>query len=62
MPKFNVVLTCTAITIYDSVEVEAEDEASAQAIAQEMADEGELSEDSTNEEYSSQITTIATEA
>lgn len=59
MPKFNVLLSNAKVITYDSVEIEADTREEAQRMAQEMADEEELSVDSEVDAYSAQIEEIA---
>lgn len=59
MPKFNVLLSNTKTLTYDAVEVEADTREEAQRIAEEMANDEELSIDSEADAYSAQIEEVA---
>ena len=51
MPKYNVTVSHTVTTVYDTVEIEADDEAAAKTIAEEMVEDGELAEDNSVDAY-----------
>jgi hypothetical protein len=58
MPKYNVSIDQVIITTYDVVEVEAETSDDAIRIAEEMARDEELGEDSSTSEYQSTATIV----
>jgi uncharacterized protein with GYD domain len=58
MAKFNVSVTKVTTVVYDSVEIDAEDDTTAQRMAVEMAEDGDISEETNNEEYQSTVSIV----
>lgn len=59
MAKFNVTVTGVTTKLYSSIEVEADDIDEAKRIAEEMADEDEISADSEDKDFTSTATEVA---
>lgn len=59
MPKYMLTLTRTIVTKYDEVEIEADDGEAAQALAEQMVNDDELSEDTETTDYTSTMTELS---
>jgi|HubBroStandDraft_4_1064222.scaffolds.fasta_scaffold48326_5 hypothetical protein len=58
MPKYTVTLTETVVTTYDEVEIEADDKETAIQQARELAEEGNLTIDDQDTNYTGEATLI----